>query len=161
MDRIDISASCYAACWGLTDFYPESKKKLEEALASGSDFETEWFGCKKEIRSARYRRSEGKFYIEVSEQMDDLFEQNDLIYDALCEIGHEGCELSEDTINKIRDAAIDSGLGDHTDLTRIIPAEEATYETIIKITEELEQEANDANDAMFRELCDIVSSYVN
>lgn len=156
---IGINHGAYASQWGLTDFYPESLRKLETALASGEDFKTDWFGCKKEIRYARYTRADGHFIVEVSAETDDLFDSEDLIYDALWSACKLDIELPEDIIDSIRDEAIDENLGDGTYLVDILP-EDATLEQIIDKTQELEGRCEMSNEAMFDTLCNIVKDHV-
>ena len=98
MKEVDISSGEYASHYSLTDLYPQSEAKLREALASGEDFDTDWFGCKKEIRYARYIREGNSITVKVSAQMDDLWESDDLVYDALWEACQTEEELPEDFI---------------------------------------------------------------
>ena len=105
MKEIDITYGEYAAKWGLTDLYPESEDKLRQALLSGEDFDTGWWGCKKEIRYCRITQEIGMITVEVSAHMDDLWESDDLIYDALWETTKQEDELPEEIIDSIRDDA--------------------------------------------------------
>lgn len=159
MKTIEISSGWYASKWGLTDFYPESEEKLRSALDSGEDFETEWFGCKKEIRYAQYERCGETFTVRVACHMDDLFEEPDLIYDALWEACHMEKEFPEDIIDSIRDAAIGDCIDDSTVLSKDLPAS-ATFEEIIRVTDELEEEAEAENKRMYNTLIDIVKAHV-
>jgi len=160
MKTIDIGHGEYASKWGLTDFYPESEAKLKEALASGEDFTTGWFGCEKEIRYAEYTRDAEAMTVKVSCVMDDLWESNDLIWDAWYETYHEDPEdeLPHEIIDSIRDAAIDAGINDGTDIERTLPRE-AGLEDIVKATRDLEAEAEANNHRMFSDLVDIVKAH--
>ena len=160
MKTIDISYGEYASKWGLTDFYPESEAKLKEALASGEDFTTGWFGCKKEIRYATYTRDAEVMTVKVSCVMDDLWESNDLIWDAWYETYHEDPEdeLTREIIDSIRDAAIDAGLSDETELTTTLPGD-ASFEAVVKATRDLEYQAEANNESMFSELIDCVKAH--
>lgn len=159
MIDIDISYGTDASKWGLTDFYEESEMKLKEALESGEDFTTGWFGCKKEIRYAKYERCGDEFTISVCCHMDDLWEEDDLIYDALWSACKVEEELPQEIIDSIRDAAIDCGIDDHAELWQIIPSGEATFEKIVEITDSLEQRAEEENDIMFKDLCEKVKGH--
>lgn len=160
MKTIDIAEHTgeYASKWGLTDFYPEAEAELKKALESGEDFETDWFGCKKEIRYAKITGDQEEITIEVSAHMDDLWEEDDLIYDALWEVSKIEDELPEEIIDSIRDAAI-YDIDDHTNLDVTLPRS-ATWDDIIKAIENLEYEAEANNHRMYLELCEIVKAHV-
>lgn len=160
MKTIDIAEKSgeYASKWGLTDFYPEAEEILREALASGEDFETDWFGCKKEIRYARITGSQNEITIEVSAHMDDLWESDDLIYDALWETTKIEKELPEEILESIRDAVI-YDVDDHTDLDASLPRS-ATFEEIVKAIKNLEYQAEANNHQMYLDLCDCVKGHV-
>ena len=156
MKEISINSGEYSSKYGLTDLYPESETKLREALASGEDFTTGWTGCRKEIRFVKYTREEGSITIEVSAQMDDLWDSDDLIYDALwaaCEVEEE---LPDDVINSIREA-LGFEIDDHTDVTVVLPAT-ATFEELMEATGRAENEAEQNNSNMFERLCEIVKA---
>lgn len=161
MKTIDIAERTgeYASKWGLTDFYPEAEEDLRAALESGEDFETDWFGCKKEIRYAKITGDQEEITIEVSAHMDDLWEEDDLIYDALWEVSKIEDELPEEIIDSIRDAAI-YDIDDHTDLSITLPRS-ATWDEIIKAIENLEYEAEANNHRMYLELCEIVKAHID
>jgi len=160
MKYIEISAGKYASKWGLTDWYPEAEEKLRAALAQEDNFQTEWFGCKKEIRYARISREGDTILVEVSAHMDDLWEEDDLIYDALWETCHVEEELQEEIIDSIRDAMIDEGIDDHTELSEEIPAT-STFEEITETIGKLEDEAEKNNRIMYKDLCDCVKAHVD
>lgn len=158
--RIDLEeGSAYASKWGLTDFYDGNDDVLRKAIESGEDFDTGWFGCKKEIRYARVHREHGELEVEVNAGMDDLWDGGDLIYDALWTVAKSEDELPEDIIDSIRDAAIDSGVDDHTYCNRYLPAD-ASYETVVDTISELENEAEQTNEELYRILCEIVKDHV-
>lgn len=159
MNKIDISYGEYAAKWGLTDFYEESEAKLRDVLASDEDFEIS-YGCKKEIRSAKITREDDSICITVIAHMDDLWEQDDLIYDALwhrCKVDEE---LSDDVIESIRDCAIYDGLEDYTEVCAECPRN-ADFDEVCSVIASLEVEAEQGNDDMFNALCNIVEEYYN
>lgn len=149
----------YASKWGLTDFYDVNDDVLRKAIESGEDFDTGEFGCQKEIRYARVHRERGEFEVEVTAHMDDLWDEGDLIYDALWTVAKSSDELPEDIIDSIRDAAIDSGVDDHTYCNRYLPLD-ATYETVVETISELEDEAEQTNEELYRILCEIVKDHV-
>ena len=149
----------YASKWGLTDFYEGNDDVLRKAIESGEDFDTGEFGCKKEIRYARVHRERGEFEVEVTAYMDDLWDDGDLIYDALWTVAKSQEELPEDIIDSIREAAIDSGVDDHTYCNRYLPAD-ATYETVVETIGELENEAEQTNEELYRILCGIVEEHL-
>lgn len=157
MKEIDISYGAHSSNHGLTDLYPESESKLREALASDEDFTTGWTGCKQEIRYVKYTREGKSITIEVSAHMDDLWDSNDLIYDALlwaCQVDEE---LPDEFINSVRECLGDD-IDDHTEITMVLPSS-VTFERIMELTGTLEDEAERNNQRMFDSLCDIVKEH--
>ena len=110
--------------WGLTDLYEECEKGLRELLDSGNDFITTWCGSKKEIISAQYSRYDGHVHVEVCQSVDDLWDGEDLIYDALSSIGREDIELPDEVIDSIRDAAFVCGIDDNDTECVTLPADD-------------------------------------
>ena len=159
MKDIDICYGFYAAKWSLTDFYDESEQKLKDALASGEDFDTGWWGCSKEIRYARIVRDEDGITVEVSCHMDDLFDGNDLIYDALWEECHTEEELPDEIIDSIRDAAIDEGIDDNTRMSAHL-LYYASFDQIKETIHRLENRAEIENEANYKRLRGIVADHV-
>lgn len=157
MKTIDIAqhTGMYASKWGISDFYEEAEKDLREILASGEDFNTGWFGCKKEINYAQIIREDGEIIVSVSCHMDGLWDEEDLIYDTM----KEEIELPEEIIGSIRDAAIDCGIDDNTELSMTISAG-ASYDDIVEALDTLEKEAMEANHNMFLRLTDIVDAHI-
>lgn len=158
---IDICYGMYASKWGLTDFYEESEQKLKDALNSGEDFDTGWFGCKKEIRYARIVREDGEITVEVSCNMDDLYDYDsapDLIYDALWEERHTEEELPDEIIDSIIDEAIDVQIDDHTKVDETLPAD-ASFDDIVAVIGKLEDEAESNNTDMYQRLRVIVAEH--
>lgn len=158
MRHLNLDDMYYASKWGLIDFYEEAERKLREAINSGEDFDTGWFGCKKEIRYARYEKSEDGFFITVSAHMDDLWDGEELIYDALSEIGIED-ELTEELIGEIRDIAMEVGIEDETTVFCKLHSN-ASFDEVVRETEKAEEEAEEINEDMYRRLCDIVREVV-
>ena len=154
----NIDSGAYAAHWGLTDFYDDSRKKLQNALASGEDFTTDW-GCKKEIHYCSLTRTGGTISIRATAHMDDLYESDDLIYDALWTACHVEDELPEDIIESIRDAAIDSFMDDYSEASAEIPAS-SSFEEICEVIDRLIGDAEKMNNEIFTGLCEIVKAHV-
>ena len=159
MKKIDICYGEYASKWGLTDFYEDSEQKLREALASGEDFDTGWFGCKKEIRYARICRENGAVTVEVSCHMDDLYESDDLICDALWSAYKIEKELPEEILDSIRDAAVDEQMDDYSEESDTLPAD-ASFEQICESIAVMVESAEKKNEEVFNELCEIVKAHV-
>ena len=155
-NKIEITSGDYAASWGLTDFYDECETLLRSVVESGEDFETDW-GCKKEIRYASIVRDGGCVVVTVTSHMDDLYESDDLIYDALWERMHTEEEIPADVIERIRDIAIDNGIEDQNEAAFALPRS-ATFEDICEAIVKLEDYTEAGNTAMFKELCDIVEA---
>ena len=160
MKTIALTDGDYASKWGLSDFYPESKKRLTEALRSDGEFTTGWFGCRKEIEYAKIERLGGKLIVNVACHMDDLFDSADLIYDALWTVSGREFELSDDIVDSIRDWAIDSGIEDCTVLFEELPPD-ASVDDVVPCLDRLSQKANANNDEMYHELCQCVELHVD
>ena len=161
MKKIDITENTgwYASKWGISDFYDEAEKSLRAAIDSGEDFDTGWFGCKKEINYAKIVREEGEITVSVTCHMDDLWESDDLIFDALWRIEKITDGLPMEIIDSIRNAACDEQLDDHTTLSETLPGN-ASYEDIIAALNRLEGNADMDNTEMYDQLCEIVRSHV-
>lgn len=145
----------------MTDFYPEAEQKLKDALASCEDFDTGWWGCKKEINYARVRREDGAIIVEVSAHMDDLYDycsSPDLIYDALWEECHTEEELPDDIIDSIIFAAINDGIDDHTDICDALDSD-ATFDDVCFMLARFEAYAMAENRSMYLRLRDIVAAH--
>lgn len=154
MKNIDICDGDYAAKWGISDFYEDSEELLRNALASGEDFTTEW-GCKKEIRYGLLTKEGDKITLRVSCHMDDLYESDDLIYDALWARMKKEEELPDEIIDSIREVASEEWLRDYSEACAEIPAS-STFEEICQKLDELTAEAEKENDETFNHLCDMV-----
>ena len=109
----DIADSgTYASSWGLTSLYEECEKNLKFLLNSGENFRASW-SSKKSLQSVTIMRIEETLQITANVWMDELWESEDLIYDAYYDVS--GCEdeLSDETIDYIRDIAFEVGCDDH------------------------------------------------
>ena len=158
---IDIAENTglYASKWSISDFYDDAEKRLRDALMSGEDFETSWFGCKKEINYAQITREEGVVTVSVCCHMDDLWESDDLIYDALWEVTKAENELPEEIIDSIRDAALDEQIEDSSTWTEKLSSS-ATFEDVVKALDKCEANADRENTGMYKRLCQIVLDHV-
>lgn len=159
MNRISISLNCagYASKWTLTDFYLPCEAKLREALTSGYDFDTTW-ECRKEDRSCWLLRTNDAVRVHIESRMDDLYDCDDLIYDALFARLHLEEELPEETIEAIKDHCYDLDLLDSSMASAILPRE-ATFEEIINAISSCETEAEEINSITFKTVCDIVEQH--
>lgn len=133
----DITSGWDCSHWGLTDLYPECEENLRKLLNSGLDFATTECSSKKECVSAWYSRIDGVIGVTVRQYMDDLWESDDLITDAMWDIG-KGEEIPEDAyenfVGYIRAVAVDAGIEDNTDARVELPAD-ATYEDVMDAAE--------------------------
>lgn len=161
MKTIDIAENTgiYASKWGISDFYEEAEKSLRDVLNSGEDFRTDWFGCKKEIHYAQITREAGIITVSVSCHMDDLWDGDDLIYDALWEVTKSENELPEEIIDSIRDAAMDDNVEDSSTWTEVLPPS-ASFDDVVKALDKCEANAGAENTGMYKRLCEIVYDHV-
>lgn len=143
----------YASKWDLTDLYPECEKNLKALLESGEDFRCEW-GAKKELLSVAIMRINRTFDVSVSAWMDELWDSDDLIYDALFEVTGSECEiLSDETIEEIRNCLSDE-CDDNAGESFI--GECDSYEELMNIINNLATYAEARLDAYFSELVSVV-----
>lgn len=161
MKKIDIAENTgeYASKWSISDFYEEAEQSLRDALESGEDFETDWFGCKKEINYAQIIREDGNITVSVTCNMDDLWDEDDLIYDALWEMTKSEDELPEEIIDSIRDAAIDERIDDHSTVSATLPSS-ASFDDVVKALDKCEANADAENTGRYKRLCEIVYDHV-
>ena len=92
--------------------------------------------------------------------MDDLWESDDLIYDALWTAtnGQDTSELPDDMIEGIKEWAFES-IDDRSEEDCYLPIY-ATLDEIIEATDELEEKCEEHNERMYNELCDVVRGCV-
>lgn len=173
INTYDISeGGPYCSHWGLVDLYPECEKNLRELLDLGKDFRTEWCGSKKELLSARYTRIGSTFLVEVEAWMDDLWDGDGLIYDAIYDVLHdeekyplplsateklhtienEGDDEFMDEVRSMCDYVDDNVVVSHS-----FPAVDAHYDTIMEVVGKLEDEADDILKENYEILCGIVA----
>ena len=144
-----------AAKWGVADLYDEEYEKLRKAIESGEDFETDWYGCTKESNFAKVSREVGIIRIEVCASMDSLWDDTDLIYDALWEALTVDEELSDDAIDRIRDEAEKEDITDEVNVEGACEAD-ASFDDVLDKLNDLEARAEEGIDMMYGKLCDIV-----
>ena len=155
----DISeGSIYCSHCGLTDLYPECENNLRWLLNSGEDFRTEWCGSKKEIISAQYERLEGKVTVYVCQSMDSLYDEDALIYDAAYDVFHREDELTDDSIDTIRDAAWELGIEDEVTLWDVLP-DDATYEDCMDAVDTLWNRTEEVLKDQYEMLKEIVGEF--
>ncbi len=91
--------------WGITgdasDLYDDSRKKLEDALNSGENFDTKEHCFKNELESMRIYRVNGHLYVEVYAWGNSLYEEPDIIFD--CVTDEEAERITDEMIDAIRE----------------------------------------------------------
>ena len=175
IDTYDISeGGVYCSHWGLVDLYPQCEKNLRELLDLGKDFRTNWCGSKKELLSARYSRIGSSFWVEVEAWMDDLWDGDGLIYDAIYDVLHNEekyplplfaqeklhtveNEGDDEFMDEVRDSACEVNIDDKVRVSHSFPAVDAHYDTIMDIVSKLEDEADDILKENYETLCGIVA----
>lgn len=156
LKRYEITENSGSAShWGLTDLYPDSEANLRKLIESGEDFTTEWCASKKELESAKYERIEGTFQVSVYRFMDDLWDQYDLIYDALWGVTKDShIELTKEQIEYIRDMAFEIGIDDSVTLSAEV--KDPTYENVMDTVGKLADETDRVLKEYYEELKAIV-----
>ena len=106
----EISSGYYCAKYGLTDLSSEAEANLRDLINNRKtgEFRTGWCDCQKELQSFRLWFLKDKIVVDVNEWMDDLYEQSELIYDAIWSLYGREFELSEDEENEIKDMCFGS-----------------------------------------------------
>ena len=145
--------------WGLTDLYENCEADLRELLESGMDFQTTSCDCRKELLTASYARYDGKLHVSATEYMDDLWEQDDLICDALYAIGKGDIELSDEDIEYIRDICTELNLDDYATVTISLPTD-TTFEQLMDAVEKLENELHKETNKMFEQVKSVVADCI-
>ena len=148
--------------WGVSDLYEDAEKNLRELLTYSGEFRTEWCDCKKELFSFRLWFTDSKIKVEVSQWMDDLYEQVDLIDDAIWALkssGYKfGAELNEDDFENIRDMCFDAGIETEVMESTYIKRD-STYEEIMSALDELADLTGKELDEYFEQVKSVVSYY--
>lgn len=122
-------------------FYPEVRKLLKEALASGEDFDTGWGSFKKEIESIRIQAIGDTIIVSVSESMDEI---PDLIYDC-----DNADDLTDDEIDELVDCWYLGDYSTDTDRDAYIDRD-SSLEDILKVATKLVNECHDFLEAGFK-----------
>lgn len=157
MKTIEITDGTYAAQWYLTDFYKGSEARLRKALDSDDEFVIT-YGCKKEIRYCTIVRAKGVLHVEVRAEIDDLYDGDALIYDALYEAcGVEDEIEDDDLIEEIRRIAAEDGLLDFSSVSCDLDST-STFEQLCEAISKLEDEAETMNTDAYGTLCDIAKA---
>lgn len=111
--------------WGITgdasDLYADSRKELEDALNSGEDFDTDWHGFKKELESMRVSRKNGRITVEVSAEMDSLWESGDLVWD--CVTDEEADRITDDIVDAVREELMWSDFREESSDMEVLPTD--------------------------------------
>lgn len=109
----DLADGCaYASSWGLTSLYDECEKNLRFLLDQRADFRASW-DSKKSLQSVTIMRIDDVLHVDVCAWMDDLWESEDLIYDAYYDVTEKEEEIPDEVIDYIRDIANEVGCDDH------------------------------------------------
>lgn len=158
---VDITNGGFnASHWGLTDLYEECEKNLRDLLKTGVDFETEWCSSKKELLSARYRREDGRVWVDVNQWMDDLWEDCDLIADAVWyRFRREDIEIPDEGIEYIRQIAGEMGIDDSATISEDLGCG-VTYEDVMEAVERCQNATDKELSEWYEQLCNIVFDYV-
>lgn len=158
---VDISeGGTYCSHWGLTDLYERCEKNLRDMLDTGVDFRTEWCGSKKELLSARYRRQNGSIWVDVNQWLDDLWEEHDLVYDAVWErFKREDIEIPEELMVRILDVAIKRDIDDAIVISEELGAD-ASFEDCMAAVGRLQNATDEELTKMYETLCNIVEDAV-
>lgn len=115
MKELDFSKRGDGSHRGLSDWYPENEKALEETFASGEDFTTGWYSSKHEIASARITRENGLFTVEVS--VSDDFDTEVTEYTNNLKIGT--LDALREVIGQVWDAAIETQADERASILRL------------------------------------------
>jgi hypothetical protein len=157
-----LSNGLYVCKWGVSDLYEEAEKNLRELLTYSGEFRTEWCECNKELCSFRLWFTDNEIKVEVTQWMDDLYEQVDLIDDAIWALkssGYKfGAELNEDDFENIRDMCVDADIKTDVKEYKLIKRD-STYEEIMSALDELADLTGKELDDYFEQVKSIVSYY--
>ena len=149
----------YQSNWGATDLYDKAEKNLRELLTEKGEFHTEWCDSKKELESFRLWFTDDEITIEVSKWMDELYEQSDLICDALWSLGKDDVELEYEDIGNIQDMCWDADIKDETQFSEEV-SRDITYEKLMEKIDEMLFEADEFLNGEFERVKSIVSYYL-
>ena len=142
--------------WGVGDYYKDRCEKLKEALDSGEDFDTGWHGFKKEAQSMRVVRDDGEITVCVSAEMDDVFDQPDLIYDCLT--AEESDRITDEQIETIRNLLWLTGLNTITIETATLPSS-ASLDSVLYAASKLADECETCLHDWYKK-CKAITLYI-
>lgn len=147
--------------WALTDLYKDAEANLRDLINSHKtgEFRTGWCDCKKELQSFRLWFLKDKIVVDVNEWMDDLYEQSELIYDAIWSLYGREFELSEDEENEIKDMCFEADIVDEIVMHKEIKRE-STYSDILNAIDELANETSKFLEDEFERVKNVVSCWV-
>lgn len=111
-------------------------------------------------------RCGGEILVEVSQYIDDLWEEEALIYDALWSVQHDDerelppewqgrLQMSDEQTEYIRSLACDIGIDDHAEASAYLPGN-ASYEEVMEAVERLEGETDEVTTEYYKTLQGIV-----
>jgi len=153
----NIADGDYCSHWGLTDLYKDAEANLRDLINSHKtgEFRTGWCDSKKELQSFRLWFFNNEIMVEVREWMDDLYEDGDLIYDAIWSCFGKEFELSEEEENEIMDICSDGDIVDGVKMQKKIKRD-ATYSEIMNAIDELANETSKFLEDEFERVKNIV-----
>lgn len=154
-----LTSGLDACKWGVSDLYEEAEKNLRELLTYSGEFRTEWCSCKKELYSFRLWFDDDHIEVTVNQWMDELYEQYELIDDAMWDLGKQDIELSDEEIEYIRDLCFDADVKDEVSNSEYIKRD-STYEEIMETLEHLADETNKWLSDYYETVKNIISYYL-
>ena len=154
-----ITDGCYASNWGATDLYEDAEKNLRELLTKKGEFRTSWCGSKKELQSFRLIFDDEKIMVQVTVWMDELYEDNGVIMDALWDIEGNEDELDDEDIEHIRDICWDGEVRDEVD-DWVHVKRDITYEELMDCISEMIDRSEDFLTGEYERVKSIVSYYL-
>jgi len=89
------------AKWSVSDFYEDFESELIRALSSGLDFDTGFYGVKKEIESGRIERRGDTIFVTVSVS-------DDFDCEGVGEVSFPAIDLTVDAVKAALDEALDA-----------------------------------------------------
>ncbi len=153
-----LTSGIDACKWGVSDLYEDAEKNLRELLTYSGEFRTELCSCKKELYSFRLWFTDEYINVQVNQWMDELYEQYELIDDALWDLGKQDVELSDEEIEYIRDLCYDADVKDEVSNSEYIKRD-STYEEIMETLERLSDETDKWLSDYYETVKNIISYY--
>lgn len=153
-----MEEGCYGSHCGITDLYSNCEKNLKTLLDSGEEFRAEW-GSKKELLSACVMRANDKLIISVRNWIDDLWESDDLIYDAYYDACGKEDDIPEEWLEEIRNCAFEVGCNDFSEASWSGDSTKS-YEEIMDIISNLADKASTQCEEYYKMLNGVVSEII-